>query len=74
VFRINGAYNALAVEMADHIVLFEPGPSNLARARAVIAETKRSSRASPFATASSRTITWITPRDSQKWWRKASRS
>ena len=41
VFRINGAYNALAVEMADHIVLFEPGPSNLARARAVIAETKR---------------------------------
>ena len=41
VFRINGAYNALAVEMADHIVLFEPGPQNLARARAVIAETKR---------------------------------
>ena len=41
VFRINGPYNALAVEMADHIVLFEPGPSNLARARAIIAETKR---------------------------------
>lgn len=41
VFRINGAYNALAVEMADYIVLFEPGPQNLARARAVIAETKR---------------------------------
>ena len=41
VFRINGAYNALAVEMADYVVLFEPGPSNLARARAVIAETKR---------------------------------
>lgn len=41
VFRINGAYNALAVEMADHIVLFEPGPQNLQRARAVIAETRR---------------------------------
>ncbi len=41
VFRINGPYNALAVEMADYIVLFEPGPQNLARARANIAETKR---------------------------------
>ena len=41
VFRINGPYNALAVEMADHIVLFEPGPQNLQRARAIIAETKR---------------------------------
>jgi len=41
VFRINGAYNALAVEMADHVVLFEPGPQNLQRARAVITETKR---------------------------------
>jgi glyoxylase-like metal-dependent hydrolase (beta-lactamase superfamily II) len=41
VFRINGQYNALAVEMADHIVLFEPGPQNLERARAVIAETRR---------------------------------
>jgi glyoxylase-like metal-dependent hydrolase (beta-lactamase superfamily II) len=41
VFRITGAYNALAVEMADHIVLFEPGPQNLQRARAVIAETRR---------------------------------
>ena len=41
VFRINGAYNALAVEMADYIVLFEPGPQNLARARAIIAETKK---------------------------------
>ena len=41
VFRINGAYNALAVEMADYVVLFEPGPQNLARARAVIAETKK---------------------------------
>jgi glyoxylase-like metal-dependent hydrolase (beta-lactamase superfamily II) len=41
VFRINGPYNALAVEMADYVVLFEPGPQNLARASAVIAETKR---------------------------------
>jgi len=41
VFRINGAYNALAVEMADYVVLFEPGPQSLARASAVIAETKR---------------------------------
>ena len=41
VFRINGAYNALAVEMADYVVLFEPGPQNLERARAVINETKR---------------------------------
>jgi glyoxylase-like metal-dependent hydrolase (beta-lactamase superfamily II) len=36
-----GAYNALAVEFADHIVLFEPGPSNEARGLAIIAETKR---------------------------------
>jgi glyoxylase-like metal-dependent hydrolase (beta-lactamase superfamily II) len=41
VFRINGPYNALAVEMADHVVLFEPGPQNLTRARAIINETKR---------------------------------
>jgi glyoxylase-like metal-dependent hydrolase (beta-lactamase superfamily II) len=41
VFRITGAYNALAVEFADHIVLFEPGPQNEARAVAIIAETKR---------------------------------
>jgi glyoxylase-like metal-dependent hydrolase (beta-lactamase superfamily II) len=41
VFRINGAYNALAVEFADHIVLFEPGPQNEARAQAIIAETRR---------------------------------
>ena len=31
VWRINGAYNALAVEFSDHIVLFEPGPQNEAR-------------------------------------------
>jgi len=41
VWRIRGAYNALAVEMADHVVLFEPGPQNEARAQAIIAETKR---------------------------------
>ncbi|HLG54577.1 MAG TPA: MBL fold metallo-hydrolase [Vicinamibacterales bacterium] len=36
-----GAYNALAVEFADHIFLFEPGPANEARAQAIIAETKK---------------------------------
>jgi glyoxylase-like metal-dependent hydrolase (beta-lactamase superfamily II) len=41
VFRINGAYNALAVEFGDHVLLFEPGPQNEARALAIIAETKR---------------------------------
>jgi len=41
VFRINGAYNALAIEFADHIVLFEPGPQNEERALAIIAETKK---------------------------------
>ena len=41
VFRLNGAYNALAVEFADHILLFEPGPQNEARAQAVIAEAKK---------------------------------
>ena len=41
IFRINGAYNALAIEFADHIVLFEPGPQNEARAQAIIAETKK---------------------------------
>jgi glyoxylase-like metal-dependent hydrolase (beta-lactamase superfamily II) len=41
VFRINGAYNALAVEFREYIVLYEPGPQNEARAQAIIAETKR---------------------------------
>ena len=41
VYRIKGAYNSLAVEFADYIVLFEPGPQNEERAQAVIAETKR---------------------------------
>jgi glyoxylase-like metal-dependent hydrolase (beta-lactamase superfamily II) len=41
VFRLNGAYNALAIEFADHIVLFEPGPQNETRAQAIIAEAKK---------------------------------
>jgi glyoxylase-like metal-dependent hydrolase (beta-lactamase superfamily II) len=41
VYRIIGAYNALAVEFADHIVLFEPGPQNEARSLAIIAEAKK---------------------------------
>jgi glyoxylase-like metal-dependent hydrolase (beta-lactamase superfamily II) len=46
VFRLNGAYNGLAVEFADHILLFEPGPQNTAqdpegRAKAIIAEAKK---------------------------------
>jgi glyoxylase-like metal-dependent hydrolase (beta-lactamase superfamily II) len=41
VFRLNGAYNSLAIEFADHILLFEPGPQNEARAQALIAEAKR---------------------------------
>src|SRR5215468_2484667 len=41
VYRINGAYNSLAVEFSDHILLFEPGPQNEARAQAIIAEAKR---------------------------------
>jgi glyoxylase-like metal-dependent hydrolase (beta-lactamase superfamily II) len=41
VYRLRGAYNALAVEFSDHILLYEPGPQNEARAQAIIAETKR---------------------------------
>ncbi len=41
VWRINGAYNALAVEFSDYVLLFEPGPQNIARAQAIIAETHR---------------------------------
>jgi len=41
VWRINGAYNGLAVEFSDHIVLFEPGPQSEARSQAIIAETKK---------------------------------
>jgi glyoxylase-like metal-dependent hydrolase (beta-lactamase superfamily II) len=41
VFRIKGAYNSMAVEFADYVLLFEPGPQNEARALAGIAETRR---------------------------------
>jgi glyoxylase-like metal-dependent hydrolase (beta-lactamase superfamily II) len=41
VYRIKGAYNSLAVEMADHVVLIEPGPMNMARADQGIAEVKK---------------------------------
>jgi glyoxylase-like metal-dependent hydrolase (beta-lactamase superfamily II) len=41
VYRIKSAYNSLAVEFADHVVLFEPGPQSEARALAGIAEVKR---------------------------------
>ena len=41
VFRITGGYVALAVELADQIVLFEPAGQNEARAQAVFAEVKR---------------------------------
>jgi glyoxylase-like metal-dependent hydrolase (beta-lactamase superfamily II) len=41
VFRINGAYNALAIEFADHILIFEPGAQNEARSQAIIAEAKK---------------------------------
>ena len=41
VYRIHGAYNSMAIEFADHILLFEPGPQNEERAQAVIAEAKR---------------------------------
>jgi glyoxylase-like metal-dependent hydrolase (beta-lactamase superfamily II) len=41
VYRINGAYNAMAIEFKDHIVLWEGGPQNEARSQAIIAETKK---------------------------------
>jgi glyoxylase-like metal-dependent hydrolase (beta-lactamase superfamily II) len=40
VHLINGAYNALAVEFADHIVVVEAG-QNLARGEAILAEVRR---------------------------------
>jgi glyoxylase-like metal-dependent hydrolase (beta-lactamase superfamily II) len=48
VFRITGAYNALAVEFRDHILLFEPGPQNETRAQAIITETRRLFPAKPI--------------------------
>jgi glyoxylase-like metal-dependent hydrolase (beta-lactamase superfamily II) len=41
VYRINGSYNALAVEFATYVLLFEPGPFNPERGQAIIAETKK---------------------------------
>lgn len=41
VWRIRGAYNAVAIEFQDHVLLFEPGPQNAARAQAIIDETRR---------------------------------
>ena len=41
VYRITGGYVALAVEFADHILIFEPAGQNEARAQAIIAEAKR---------------------------------
>jgi len=41
VYRIMGAYNAMAIEFRDYIVLFEGGPQSEARAQEIIAETKR---------------------------------
>ena len=41
VYRINGAYNAMAIEFKDHIVLFEGGPQSEARSMAIIAEAKK---------------------------------
>jgi glyoxylase-like metal-dependent hydrolase (beta-lactamase superfamily II) len=41
VYRIRGAYNSLAVEFSDHVLLIEPGPQNETRALSGIAETRR---------------------------------
>jgi glyoxylase-like metal-dependent hydrolase (beta-lactamase superfamily II) len=46
VWRINGAYNALAIEFADYSLIYEPGPQGTAadpegRSKAIIAETKK---------------------------------
>jgi len=41
VYRINGAYNAMAIEFKDYIVLFEGGAQSETRAQEIIAEAKR---------------------------------
>ena len=41
VYRINGAYNGLAIEFRDHVVLFEGAPQSEERSQAIIAETKK---------------------------------
>jgi glyoxylase-like metal-dependent hydrolase (beta-lactamase superfamily II) len=40
VYRINGAYNSLAIEFSNQIVLFEAGPQSEARLQAINAEAK----------------------------------
>jgi glyoxylase-like metal-dependent hydrolase (beta-lactamase superfamily II) len=41
VYRITGGYISMAIEMKDHIVLFEGGPQSEARSQAIIAEARR---------------------------------
>jgi glyoxylase-like metal-dependent hydrolase (beta-lactamase superfamily II) len=41
VYRITGGYNALAIEFADHILIYEGAPQNEARVQAIFAEAKR---------------------------------
>lgn len=41
VYRIHSAYNSLAVEFSDNVLLIEPGPQSEARALAGIAEVRR---------------------------------
>jgi glyoxylase-like metal-dependent hydrolase (beta-lactamase superfamily II) len=41
VYRITGGYISMAIEMKDHVILFEGGPQNEARSQAIIAEAKR---------------------------------
>jgi glyoxylase-like metal-dependent hydrolase (beta-lactamase superfamily II) len=47
VYKINGAYNALAVEFADYIVVVEAG-QNVARGQAIVDEVKRLFPAKPI--------------------------
>lgn len=48
VYQINGAYNSLAVEFNDHIVVVEAG-QNLARGEAILAEVRRLFPTKPIA-------------------------
>jgi len=41
VYRITGGYVSMAIEMKDHVILFEGGPQNETRAQAIIAEARR---------------------------------
>jgi glyoxylase-like metal-dependent hydrolase (beta-lactamase superfamily II) len=40
VYKINGAYNALAVEFKDHVIVIE-GPQSVARGEAIVDEVKK---------------------------------